>query len=165
MEQQYSKRKPNRLKTFDYSTAGFYFITICAKNKEKLFGFVQDGDEWNLPQMVLSDLGKMVLQQIQTISDAKYVSIDNYVVMPNHIHLILVVDPADETKKTAANAIVPHTVGAFKRFCNERAGKDLFQRSFHDRIIRNQREYEKIWTYIEDNPRRWKEDCFYTDEA
>ena len=163
MEQQYPKRKPNRLRTFDYSAAGFYFITICTKNKEKLFGYVQDGDEWNLPQMVLSDLGIIVSEQIQTIQNAKHVSIDHSVVMPNHIHLILVVDPSDDTEKTAANAIVPHTIGAFKRLCGKRIGEDVFQRSFHDRIIRNQMEYEKIWQYISDNPRKWKEDCFFTE--
>ena len=149
------------MQNYDYSTAGMYFVTICTKNKEKLFGTVTDGDLFELPKMQLSRIGKIVDEQIQTIQNAQYVSLENYVVMPNHLHMILLLEDGTAQKQTAANAVLPHTIGSFKRFCAQRIGQDVFQRSFHDRIIRNQREFEKIWTYIEDNPRRWKEDVFY----
>ena len=141
-----------------------YFVTICARNKEKLFGRVTDGDELHLPQMQLSETGRIVEEQILTIRNAHFVSLIKYVVMPNHLHMILQVEEGAE-KNLAANAVIPHTIGTFKRFCTGRIGENVFQRSFHDRVIRNQREFEKIWTYIENNPCKWKEDCFYYEDS
>ena len=142
-----------------------YFITICARNKEKLFGWMTDGDELHLPQMLLSETGRIVEEQILTIQNAKYVLLIKHVVMPNHLHMILQVEEGAEEKKMAANAVIPHAIGSFKRLCTNRIGENVFQRSFHDRVIRNQREFEKIWTYIENNPCKWKEDCFYIENS
>ena len=156
-------RKRNRLEHYDYSAAGCYFITICTKYKEKLFGQIVGGDEINPPWMKYSTIGKRVKEQIQTINRSQHVSVENYVVMPNHIHMILTVDGADHSNNSPANAIIPRTISGFKRLCAKEIGTDVFQRSFHDHIIRDQWHFEKIWNYIEDNPRRWKEDCFYIE--
>ena len=156
-------RKKNRLECFNYSSAGYYFITICTKNKENLFGRIIGGDEINPPWMKYSEIGRIVEKQIQTINRTQYVRVDHYVVMPNHIHMILIVEKNDHSGEIQANAIIPHTIGGFKRLCAKEIGTDLFQRSYHDHIIRDQRHYETIWNYITDNPRRWKEDCFYLE--
>ena len=60
-------------------------------------------------------------------------------------------------------AAIPHFVSTFKRFCHKDAGMQLFQRSYHDHVIRGQKDYLKIWEYMENNPARWSEDCFYQE--
>ena len=62
------------------------------------------------------------------------------------------------------NAVIPHYVSTFKRLCNREFGKDIWQRSFHDHIIRDEAHYQLIWQYIDTNPARWQQDCFYTEE-
>ena len=84
------KRKPTRLKEFDYSTPGAYFITICTKDKLHLFGKILNG------QMQLTGLGKVVNQEILKIASFYLnVRIDKYVIMPNHIHMIIVISQTE----------------------------------------------------------------------
>ena len=89
------------------------------------------------------------------------ITVEKYVIMPNHIHLLLTVDMnSGGTSKASSptNAIVPHFMSTFKRFCHREIGKTIFQRSYHDHVIRNEQDYLKIWNYIEGNPSKWKED-------
>jgi len=147
----YSKRKSPRIPNYDYSTPNYYFITICTHRKKCIFGL----------QNNLTEIGKIVDRHICNIQlYYENVFVDKYVIMPNHIHLILVL------KHSADCSDVPLIVGQFKRGVT----KDIrgifpemivWQRSFHDHIIRNQVGYEKIWTYIDHNPIKWEEDCFY----
>ncbi len=88
---EFPKRKPNRLEKFDYSSGGYYFITICTLERRK----------------------------------------------------------------------IPHYVGTLKRFCNKEIGENIFQRSYHDHIIRNETDYRKIYEYIESNPSKWQKDSYY----
>ncbi len=81
------------------------------------------------------------------------VSVDQYVIMPNHVHMILVLSDAQTS--------VPVIINQLKRNVTKQIGYSIFQRSYHDHIIRNQADYEKIWEYIEDNPRKWNEDTYY----
>ena len=157
----YPTRKRNRLEGYDYSAAGMYFITICIRNKEKLLGSISDGDDHNPPKMRYSSLGHVIDQQIRSINRAKHVHVEKYVIMPNHIHMILSVEDDTHEKELPENAVIPRTIGGFKRICHKRIGANVFQRSYYDHIIRDQHHFEIIWNYIEDNPRRWKEDCFY----
>ena len=92
----------------------------------------------------------------------KQVQVDVFKVMPNHIHCILVLDAGADTGLDVV-------VGLFKSGVSKQIHEidpdcKVWQRSFHDRIIRNQAEYEKIWSYIETNPNRWEEDCFYSKD-
>ena len=160
-EIRYPKRKRVRLEDYDYNSNGMYFITICTKNKEKLFGEIVGGSETEPPKMRLSETGQIVARQIQTINRVAHVKVIKYVVMPNHIHMILSVDSNEEKTTSPQSAMIPQTVGGFKRLCSKVIGMDVFQRSYHDHIIRDQKHFETIWNYIEDNPRRWKEDCFF----
>ena len=89
--------------------------------------------------------------------------------MPNHIHLIVVISEAIQKGNilngtsqapSPTNAILPKFVSLYKRYCNREYGDNLFQRSFHDHIIRNEADYQRIWNYIDTNPLKWNEDCF-----
>ena len=154
-------RKRNRLEKYDYSSAEMYFITICTKDKEKIFGNIVDRIEPEPPIMYLSDMGKIIDQQIRSINQVPFVHVETYVVMPNHVHMILLVDDHNQQQGSRANELIPSTIGGFKRICAKRIGRDVFQRSYHDNVIRTKRRFDLIWNYIEDNPRRWKEDRFY----
>lgn len=93
---------------------------------------------------------------------------DKYVIMPNHIHLLVFVKetasggPSGAT--SPANARIPHYVSTLKRFCHRDIGHKIFQRSYHDHVIRHERDYQRIWTYMEGNPSRWSEDRFYVKD-
>lgn len=119
--------------------------------------------------MVLSDYGKIVEKYIQSIEKAYgQIVVMNYVVMPNHIHLVVMIYSDDNifrdtATKTPANDIIPVMISVLKRFINKEIGFNIWQRSYHDHIIRNEKSFDKIWEYIENNPARWKKDCFYCD--
>ena len=143
-------RKATRIKNYDYSAPNYYFITISTCEKTFLFG--QPGQ--------LNWIGNTVEKHIRNIPTYyKSVFIDKYVVMPNHVHMILVLCGND-------NPPVQQIIGQFKTGVTKEIrirepGMEVWQRSFHDHIIRSQKGYEKIWLYIEDNPRKWEEDCFH----
>ena len=155
------KRKPTRLPNFDYSTPGAYFITICTQDRKNLLGRIV-GDGFPVPKRAGTVAENMILRIPQ-----KYpcVVIDKYVVMPNHIHILLRINDVDGTgnpSPTLGNIIgwyKYHATKAIHQCCNT-SGTKIFQRSYHDHIIRGARDYLKIWEYIDSNPACWKEDCF-----
>ena len=98
------------------------------------------------------------MQKIQDIYP--WIRVDKYVVMPNHVHVILIADEADE-QIPITSVVGQYKMAVTKMVRKLNPGKKVWQRSFHDHVIRSQKSYEKIWNYIEDNPRKWEEDCFY----
>ena len=157
------KRKPNRAKGFDYSSAGAYFVTICTKDKRCILGTVV-GEDIILPKyrVCLSSYGKIVDAAISSISlHYENVAVDKYIIMPNHIHLILMFE---KNGRLIASPTLSQVIGQMKRYASKEAGISLWQRSFHDHIIRSEGEYQKIWEYIEFNACKWKEDCYYVHE-
>ena len=80
--------------------------------------------------------------------------------MPNHIHMLLYV-AHNEKETTKTSAAIPNYVSALKYHINKECGENIFQRSYHDHIVRGEKDYDKIWDYIDGNPITWKEDCFY----
>ena len=160
-------RKPNRLPQFDYSTPGAYFITICTKDKKCILGDIVGGGALDAPQICLSQNGRIVEWYILSGNQISGVMVDKFVIMPNHIHLIVMVDETACSGTSRApsptNAVIPHFVSTLKRFCHRDIGRVIFQRSYHDHVIRNEKDYLKIWEYIDNNPYRWEEDCFYTE--
>ena len=84
---------------------------------------------------------------------------DKFVIIPDHIHILLAVDETARKGTSRApsptNAIIPHFVSTFKRFCHRDVGASIFQRSYYDHVIRNQKDYDEIWQYIENNPLKW----------
>ncbi len=157
------KRKRNRLKNYDYSQNGAYFITICSHNKECIFSNIVGGGALDAPQNILSEIGKIIEKYILSTNNISGVAIDKFVIMPNHIHLILIIQNTGGTSKAPSptNNIISHAVSTFKRFVNKEVGQNVFQRSFHDHIIRGERDYQKIWQYIDSNAQKWDQDCFY----
>ena len=92
------------------------------------------------------------------------VSVEDYVIMPNHIHLVIgVLNQGTSRTPSPTNQVIPRFVASFKRFCNREYGYNIWQRSYHDRIIRNDAEYRKIHTYIVGNPIVWKKDKFFVE--
>ena len=79
--------------------------------------------------------------------------------MPNHIHLIIMLREADVRTMTAPT--ISRIIKHMKEFVTKKTGRSFWQKTFHDHIIRNEREYQEIWEYIHTNPMKWKEDCFF----
>lgn len=92
----------------------------------------------------------------------EYISVDKYVIMPNHIHMIILIEVDGMSGTPApANSHISRFVGTLKRFCNKVYGENIWQRSYHDHIIRGKDDYEKIWEYIDTNAFKWEEDYLY----
>lgn len=144
-------RKSPRIPKYDYSTANYYFITICTYQKRCIFG--KPGE--------LNWMGKHAERNLHRISELySNILIDKYVIMPNHVHIIF--DVRDCEKKNDLEMVI----GQYKMSVTKEIRKvipkfQIWQRSFHDHVIRNQHGYEKIWMYIDNNPIKWEEDCFY----
>ena len=169
MDKDYPKRKPNRLKGYSYSQNGIYFLTVCTKDKKCILGRVVGGGDLDAPQMILSEYGAIAEKYIQSINQAyKNISVMDYVVMPNHIHLIVELYSDDnifgeEVTSSPANDDIPIMVSAFKKLVNKEVGFNIWHRSYYDRVVRNEAEFNMIWDYVEENPMRWKKDRFYCD--
>ncbi|MBP5722288.1 MAG: transposase [Bacteroidales bacterium] len=195
-------RKTPRAKWHDYNGAE-YFVTICTKNREHYFGEIHDG------QMQLTVVGewlKMQIENTETIRGGD-VSIPLYVIMPNHVHLIVYIrdsicrDALNASVRKALNASVRNTLNAsvnnqtnnnedarsaslqrfgpqsknlgsiirgikssVTKFARQNGIPFMWQSRYHDHIIRNQDEKNKIGIYIEQNPLRWEYDCFYKND-
>ena len=162
-------RKNIRLSKYDYSKAGYYFVTICVQDGHELLGQIVGGGVLDAPHVQVSNYGAIVEKHILAINEHyKDVSIEKYIVMPNHVHMLVFIratkeDGASRTPPpTGANAYIPRLISTLKRFVHKDCGFKLFQRNFHDHIIRNEKEYQKIWQYIDSNPANWEEDCYRT---
>ena len=174
MEQDFPKRKHLRLKRYDYSSAGAYFVTICVKDRKRLLsdiikpvgvGALDD------PQIRLTPIGEIVEKYLLSSENIPGVKIDRYVIMPDHIHAIIFLDPdkyvlrqsGSSRAPTPTNEMLPHIVSTFKRFCNKKIGNNIFQRGYIDHIIRDREDYEEHLRYIRDNPARWYYDELYAE--
>ena len=152
-------RKSIRLSDYDYSTPGAYFVTICTKDRKCILSNLTVGaDALGGPHLQLTDTGKIVEQYILSTHRMTSFCVDKYVVMPNHIHMLLRIEggPPRASAPTVSDA-----VGALKRLVNRRIGHDIWQRSFHEHVIRNEQDYREIWEYIDQNPVKWVEDRYY----
>ena len=149
----FPKRKIIRIADYDYSTPGAYFITICTANRENLFWDSVVGADIIRPENVpLSDIGRLTEQAIRQIpTHYEGVSVDKYCVMPDHIHLILRIE-SDIDGRIISAPTMSTVVGSMKRWVSKQAGRPIWQKSFYDHGIRNQRDYDEIWEYIENNP-------------
>ena len=149
------QRKQNRLTEYDYSQPGAYFITICTQSREKILWDGVGADTIRPQNIPLSTIGKVVEQGILQIADYyESVRVDKYCVMPDHIHLILRIETGMNGRIVSAPT-VSTVIGAMKRWVSKQVGKPIWQKSFYDHGIRNQRDYDEIWHYIENNPLKW----------
>ena len=153
-------RKHLRLPDYDYN-AGAYFVTICTQNRRCILSNITVGEGLDPPVCRQSDIGTIVEQEILSIP-ARYpnVSIDKYVIMPNHIHMIVMIR-ADAGGSRPSPTLMD-VVLVIKSKSAHRFGAPFWQRSYHEHVIRNEHDYLEIWDYIEHNPAKWAEDRYFT---
>ena len=184
------KRKQLRLPEYDYSSPGAYFVTICSHEKRCILSTITVGDGvLDVPCVRLSPYGKIVEETLREIVNTySWLSLDRYVIMPNHIHLLLRIEDTGPSRTTAptretgtgpsgtpaptreagtgpsvpANAALPRLISTLKRFTNKKCGTELWQRSYHEHVIRGEADYRQILGYIDTNPARWAEDRYFS---
>lgn len=145
----YFERKNPRLKDFDYTLGGYYFITICTKNKAHYFGEIMN------EEMKINDIGKLAYNCIEKIEEIyKTVKIDKFVVMPNHIHMIMIINKETEIS-------IYRVIKQYKEYITKQIKESIWQKSYYDHIIRNEKDYLRIWQYIDENILKWSLDKYY----
>ena len=173
-------RIPTARATWHDYNGGEYFITICTAHMKHYFGEIYNGE------MIYTTMGHYAVENLEQIkTHYPYCEIPTFVVMPNHIHAIVVIDDSAKTGGTGDAGRLKNDVpdekmqsishqrgrlstsmGGFKRaitcFANSNKIDFGWQARFHDHIIRNQEEMNAYATYIENNPLKWKDDKFYT---
>ncbi|MBR2070458.1 MAG: hypothetical protein IJ981_03425 [Clostridia bacterium] len=166
--EQFTKRKTPRLKNFDYNTVGVYFITICTKNRRCLLSRIVGTGVLDCPQVELTESGKIAEKYINQLNGFyEHISVESYVIMPNHIHLLLFIKENGQSRTpvpTRANSVFSKFVSTFKRYCNKEYGENIWQARSNDHIIRNRQDYEEHLQYIYQNPLRWHCDELYSNE-
>ena len=162
----YPKRKPRRLEGFDYSSTNAYLITICSHNHNMVFGNVIHGDEMNPSVCQLSKYGEIAKQELLALTQRyPYITLDNYIIMPNHIHILFSLHETNGTPRPGISDIVCTFKSLTTRKCRQ-AGfpqSPLFQDSFNDVIIRSEAHYLNTWHYIDINPIKWSLDKYYKE--
>ena len=175
-------RRSVRLRGYDYSQAGAYFITICAQNRRCLFGSIAEGT------MALNDAGRAVAACWLQIPDHfPHVELDEYVVMPNHIHGIVIIVGANNyspvqsnhdspvqsnnhsplqkhptgTARTIGSMVRGFKIGVTQWYRQRSVPSKIWQRNYWDHIIRNESELNRIRQYILNNPMQWEQDSLY----
>ena len=152
-------RKKNRLTGYDYSQPGAYFITVCTKDHKCILSAIVEADAHIGPSVVLTTVGKMTEKYIKSIP-----GIGNYVIMPNHVHMILHISAKDALKgpmwaSAPTDASIPSLVRSWKTLVSKELGESIWQRSYYDHVIRDEEDYVTKVQYIEENPAKW----FYDD--
>jgi len=175
-------RRSIRLKGYDYSQPGWYFITICTNNREMLFGKIIGG------KMELNAGGNIVKKYWRDIPNHyPDVALDEYVIMPNHVHGIINIGENDNNdrmenvrakdfsplqknnklhspSKTIGSIIRGFKIGVTKWFRKNTDVYNVWQRNYYERIIRNELELNRIRKYIMENPLKWYDDKYYEDK-
>lgn len=150
-------RKRLRLEDFDYAGNGYYFITICTRDRRNLF--IQPVGNGH----ARSGAGRIAEENLLAIpSHFPHVMIDKYVIMPNHVHAILVIEGAC-AERACPFPTLSTVVGSYKSSVSKAVGFPVWQKSFYDHVIRNESDYQMIWQYIENNPVKWELDRFYME--
>ena len=152
---EFAKRKNIRLKDYDYSQNGAYFLTICVKEKRELFGKIDVGANCVRPQ--LSGYGTVVEKEITNLSGTyRDVKVDKYIIMPNHIHMIIFI--AAENGGTQFVPTISRIIKQFKGAITKKIGFPVWQRGYHDHVIRDKEDYLNHWQYIDENAIKWTVD-------
>lgn len=152
------KRKNIRLNDYNYSSNGAYFITICTKNKENLlWKNVGANCVRPLDQLPLSKIGIVIENEIYKLNTVyENIKVDKYQIMPNHIHLIIFIYE-DSNGRTQFAPTISRIIKQFKGSITKQIGFSIWQKSFYDRVIRNEKEYQSVRNYIHNNPLKYLE--------
>ena len=166
MENHLPKRKHPRMDRYDYSTAGAYFITVCTQNRRCLLSRIV-GRGLAPAEIQYTAYGQIAQEQLLML-EQRYPSlkIDQYVIMPNHIHAILLLE---ETAGDSQRPTIMDVVCAYKSLTTRECKKvrpvdKLFQTSFYEHVIRGREDYDEIAEYIVNNPKQWELDNLYSEE-
>ena len=143
----YPKRKWPRLREYDYSSEGYYYLTLCTKNRKCLLSEIRL-NEYDEARVALTQIGSVVESYIRSIP-----GIDKYVIMPNHIHMIVY--------KTNGKPIATD-IRSFKGLVTKKIGESIWQDYYYDHVIRNEADYLEKWRYIDENPAKWATDEYHT---
>jgi len=162
------QRRSIRLKAYDYSQAGAYFVTICTKDRECLFGDIVD------EKMCINEIGEIVQAEwLRTAKIRPNVSLDEFIIMPNHLHGIIMINDGrgvlqyapTESPFRSPSQTIGAIIRGFKSATTKQInkytntpGKPVWQRNYYDRIIRDEDELNRIREYIIYNPAKWAED-------
>lgn len=162
---QLPKRKHPRLKEYDYSSNGAYFVTVCVKFRRNILGRIVGRDALIPPLVELTNLGEITKKYIENIN-SKYlgVCLPKYVIMPNHIHLIVHIhNDTEDGGMRASRPTLNTVIRSLKTLISREIGFGIWQDSFYDHIIRNENAYLQIWQYIDENPYKWQSDEYYCE--
>jgi REP element-mobilizing transposase RayT len=167
-------RKNIRLKGYDYSSNGMYFITICCENRNNFFGKICRGGALLHPIIELSNIGEIISEQWYGLKNRfQNILLDQFVVMPNHIHGIIIIDNerADTVPERVEQSPIPigNIICAYKSITTKLLnkydnlpGRIIWQRNYYDHIIHDENELQRIRQYITDNLAKWHEDEYFT---
>jgi len=154
-------RKKLRLSNYNYSTQNYYFVTICTYNKNHLFG---EPNKLNKYGLIAADEFENIHNHFERVK------VDKYVIMPNHIHAIIILGCdgilGSEAERSRPFPTLSTIVGLYKSGVSKKIHKmqsdiEVWQKHYYDHIIRNENDYNEIWKYIDNNPIKWYEDSLY----
>ena len=162
------KRKRLRLPHFDYSSPGAYFVTICTRDRRCILSDITVGALHEAPEahVQLTPIGLIVQAVIEALP-SRYpdLAVVHFVIMPNHIHLLLQINEAslraNQSRSLLAQAIGFLKMNSSRRIHQKYPDLVIWQRSYHEHVIRNEKDYQEIWNYIEGNPSKWAEDRYH----
>jgi|688.fasta_scaffold05694_21 REP element-mobilizing transposase RayT len=176
---EYHHRRSIRLQGYDYSQTGIYFVTICTHQRQCLFGEIRNG------KMLLNQIGKIVAQEwLKSAEIRQEIVLDEWIIMPNHLHGIVVIDKKDDNdlkddnNKGASLAPLQRNelgkrkpkslssfIGGFKSSVTKRIksicdhpNPVIWQRNYHEIIVRDENQLNQIRQYIMNNPQKWDKD-------
>ncbi len=160
-------RKNIRLTNYNYASNGRYFVTICTHNRQCILGNIV-GDNLCVVPSNAHSLTEKWLKELEI--KYKNITIDKYIIMPNHVHFILFINTTGEHIGSPLHTMIQwyktQTTNAYITAVKENQlapfHKHIWQRRYYEHIIRNEKEYQEIWQYIDTNPIKWKEDCYYS---
>ncbi len=171
MTKEMQNRKHPRLTNYDYSLAGAYFITICTQNRRCMLSRIVGRGlaPAEINDIVYTKIGEIAKQQLLLLEERyRNLKIDQYVIMPNHIHAIFILED-DEAEGASPRPTIMDIVCAYKSLTMRECKKfgfsgKLFQTSFYEHIVRCREDYEEISKYIYENPSKWYYDELYSEE-
>lgn len=171
------KNRPGRLPNYDYSSAGYYFITFCTRNRDCCLSSIMkmgSGEEivgrgaLAPPRVVLLEPGAILDEFIQNVPRVyPGVVVDKYAIMPNHVHLLIGIAGEEDggaralRPTQATRPDIQKIVGGLKSLTRRKVGRPIWQTTFYDHIIRDEADYLRVWNYIDTNPAKWGEDEYY----
>lgn len=164
------KRKQNRLSGYDYSQNGCYFVTVCTKKRKPLFWDSSVDLNGTMPTVgidssfpasscmpLLSEYGKIVETAIREIPNHyPNVEMERFVVMSDHVHMVMTIfGELPDERECLPHVSAPTIIGQMKRVVSQKIGFSVWQKSYHDHIIRNEIDYCSAVEYVENNPMYW----------